>query len=241
MHDVSIILAWRDSGNANRQANLAAVLDHLTPTGLPIVLADDGRGQGPFNRSAAYNHGMRLSPSEVYAFHEADMLVPLPQLEASVELAREGLGLVVPFDQYRYLSEEVSRLVISEALQPVAADAEWTMDNGRSIGAVNVVSAESMRWVGQWDEALEGHGYDDNVMHRAFEVACGPTRFVPGPGYHLWHPMAFAPWERNTEAAEAKNFTPEEVAATMRNQIRLRDYQAATTPEQIRELTGAPW
>lgn len=241
MHDVSVVIAWRDSGNANRQANLAAVLDHLTQTGLPIVLADDGKTEGPFNRSAAYNHGMRLAPAEVFVFHEADMLVPFPQLEAAVELAREGLGLVVPFDQYRYLSEDESRLVLSGQIHPWEAEPEWTMDNGTSIGAVNVVSAESMRWVGQWDETLEGHGYDDNVMHRAFEVACGPTRFVHGPGHHLWHPMAFAPWERNTEAAQAKNFTPAEVDATMRNRIRLREYQAATTPEQIRELTGAPW
>lgn len=241
LHDVSIIIPWRDNGDANRQANLARVLDHLTQTELPIVLASDRREDGqPFNRSAAYNYGISLAPSNVYIFHEADMLINLYHLGKAIGEAETGLGLVVPFTEYRYMSEEDSRQIIAGS-EPTEFEPEWVMGNGRSIGAVNVVSAESMRWVGQWDEQLSGHGFDDNAMHRAFEVACGPTRYVDGPGVHLWHPMAYAPWERGTDAARPENFTAEDVEATWENKKRLRLYQRATTPEQIRELTGAPW
>src|SRR3982751_3215048 len=113
MHDVSIVIPWRDSGNANRQANLTAVLDHLAPLGLPLILASDGRENGhPFNRSAAYNEGRRLSPSEVYVWHEADMMCPHNQLADAIDYAARDLGVVIPFTTYAYLSQEDSRLVI---------------------------------------------------------------------------------------------------------------------------------
>lgn len=238
MHDVSIIIPWRDNGNANRQANLARMLDHLTETGLPIVLASDKRQSGePFNRSAAYNHGMELSPSRVYIFHEADMIVPLDQLSDAYQTAELGLGLVVPFTEYRYLSSEDSRAVLSGSNDPYDLAPEWVMGNGRSIGAVNVVSAETMAQVGRWDEQLSGHGYDDNAMHLAFEVACGPTRYVEGPGVHLWHPMSYAPWERGTPASDPANFTEAERRATVNNKHRFRLYKLAETPDDVRTLT----
>lgn len=238
MHDVSIIIPWRDSGQPHRQANLVRVLDHLAELDLPLILAPDGRDSGPFNRSAAYNEGMRLSPSEVYVFHEADMLLPLDQIRDGVDAAATGLGMVVPFTTYRYLTEDDSRQVISGAVSPAACQPEWIMDHGRSIGAVNIASAESMAWVGQWDTRLEGHGYDDVAMMHAFDTACGGVRLIEGPGHHLYHHMAYAPWERGTLASNPENFPPEEVAATARNRARVKMYQRATTPEQVRHLTA---
>lgn len=241
MPDVSIIIPFRGE-DPHRQANLTRVLDHLAATGLPLVLGSDGRQNGhPFNRSAAYNDGMAKSPSEVYVFHEADMLIPLDQLARAIDLAREGLGLVVPFTEYHYLPQEGSRLVLSGTAEPEDVAPEWIMGNGRSIGAVNVCSSETMRWVGCWDETLSGHGFDDNAMYHAFETACGETRYAAGPGRHLWHPMAYAPWERGTEASDPTNFSAAELAATEHNRTRLVSYRRATTPEQVRMLTAGGW
>lgn len=240
MDDVSILIPWRDSGDVNRQANLAKVLDHLCDTGLPVYLCPDGKESGPFNRSAAYNFGVKNFPSEVYVFHEADMLVPLEQLDEAVKQAYLGLGLVIPFRRYRYLSEDVSRAVIA-GFPAHQCFSEWDMDHGTAVGAVGVASDETIKWVGGWDEKFQGHGYDDRAMHRAFEVACGPTRYVEGDGHHLWHPMAYAPWETDTDASHPHNFTYAEVEATVKNRARAKKYQQATSPEQIRELTGGTW
>lgn len=241
MPDVSIIIAWRDTGNSERQASLTCVLDHLAPLGLPMILASDERADGsPFNRSAAYNQGMRLSPSEVYVFHEADMLCPHDQLIAGVALAGEGLGLVIPFTTYRYMGIEESRFILS-GVDPMEFAPWFEMRHGRSIGAIGILSAESMRWVGQWDENLSGHGFDDNAMYHAIDTACGPARYVDGDASHLYHPMAYAPWERTSDAANPANFSPAEVKATEENRRRVGLYEAATTPEQVRALTGAPW
>lgn len=237
--DVSIVIPWRGS-DPHRLANLDRVIEWLTPLGLPIVLASDKREDGqPFCRSAAYNHGMELSPSEVFVWHEADVLVPHEQLLAATERSRTGLGLVVPFIEYRYMSEVTSSLILQGA-KPDQFYPEWVMPHGRSIGAVGVCSAETMRWVGQWDETLEGHGFDDNAMFHAFLTATSVS-WVDGPATHLWHRMAYAPWERNTEASDAANFSPEEVEATKRNKARVHLYQHATTPAEVRALTGKPW
>lgn len=237
----AIVIAWRDSGNANRQANLTAVLDWLAPLGWPLILASDGRESGPFNRSAAYNEGVRIArrdgaDPDVFVWHEADVLCPLDQLDDAVALAEKQMGLMVPFTHYRYMGEESSRLILSGA-RPETMFPQWVMDNGRSMGALGVCSAESLAAIGRWDETLSGHGFDDNAMFEAFRTACGPSTFVDGDLTHLYHPMAYAPWEKGTPASDPDNFSPEEVKATFYNRARWDAYKRATTAEQVRALT----
>lgn len=238
---VAVIVPWRDSGDFHRQGNMLTVMDHLTRwVGDELVLANDGRTQGPFNRSAAYNRGvLAAGDPDVFVFCEADMLIPFSQLDHAVMIAAASPGLVVPFSHYRYLDEESSRQVISGA-HPHNFIPIWTQET--ATGAVNVVSAHSMEQIGCWDEAFEGHGYDDKAMEIAFRKATtAPTFKIPGPGYHLWHPMAFAPWEKQGPHAEEANYDPKEVAATRRNQERLSLYKDAVTPDQIRHLTKGNW
>lgn len=235
---VTVVIPWRDRGDPTRQANLARVLDHLSETGWPLILADDGGvGDEPFNRQRAYNWGRTNFPSDVYVWHEADMLVPLDQLADAVALADRRLGVVIPFLQYRYHEQEASRLMLS-GTDPATLTPAWTMEDGKSIGAVNVTSEATMRAVGQWDERLSGHGFDDNAMVEAFRTACGQVAYVDGPADHLWHPPAYSPWARGTAAANPRNYSGADMAATYRNKSRHRLYLAAKTPERVRELTA---
>jgi hypothetical protein len=237
----AVVIPWRDAGDLHRQANLSAVLDHLASLELPIILADDGRKDGePFNRSAAYNHGIRLAhehhDADVYVFHEADMIVPYDQIEDGIRVAEHTPGLVVPFDRYRYLGQEATRLALSgmnvESLYP-----DRIMEGGTAVGAVGIASVNTMDAVGRWDEAFAGHGYDDRAMYHAFRVACGRATIIVGDATHLWHPMAYAPWERVTAAADAANYSEADVRATVNNRHRMRRYLAAQTPEDVRALT----
>lgn len=228
---VSVIIPWRQrNGDLFRQMNLKYVEDFwIRKHGIVPRRVSDGReGSAQFNRSAAYNHGVRISPvANVFVFAEADMLIEPMQLSKAVLLAAEQPGLVVPFDEYRYLSEANSEMVRSAGLSPVEVKARWTMDNGRSIGAVNVVSRATMDLVGQWDESFEGNSYDDDAMKIAFEKAAGRTRWVEGPAHHLYH---LPGWR-------GKHLTPQDKRATERNRQRRELYREAQTPEQIRRLT----
>ena len=234
---VTILIAWRDSGDPDRQANLIAVLDHLVDLDWPLILCDDGRENGqPFNRSAAFNWGIAHNPSDVYVFAEADMIVPLDQLADAVVVADHRPGLVIPFTRWRALGPEATYLA-RQGVRPETLRPDRMMDDGRAVGAVGVASAESMALVGRWDERFEGHGYDDRGMYHAFRTACGPGTYVEGDAHALWHPPAYSPWEKVTDAANAANYSEADVQATAANRHRMRRYLACQTPEDVRALT----
>lgn len=233
----AFVVPWRDRGlDPLRPANLKFVLAYLKSLDLgPVIVASDGREQSAkFCRHLAYNDGGRKAfdaGAETICFYESDMIVPREQLADGIAQAAAAPGLVVPFTQYRYLTPEDSARVRAGESDPHRCIPEYTMDNGRSIGAVNILSRASIEAVGQWDTAPDGNGYDDNMMHRAFEVCCGPTRYSEGPGIHLFHQPAWYGLKR-AEVSDADR------EATARNKARYQRYLAATTPEQIRSLTG---
>lgn len=64
---------------------------------------------------------------------------------------------------------------------------ESVMSNGKSIGAVNVVSRETLELTGGFTEATSGNWYDDNIIEEGFAYLTSPTRWVNGPAVHLYH------------------------------------------------------
>lgn len=228
---IAVIIPFRDRGiDPLRKANLDRVVDHWRVyTKTPTVVSDGRTSDAQFNRSAAYNEGVRECPAaEVFVFTESDMLLDYGQIDLAVCVARETPGLVVPFTQYRYLTLEDSARVRAHEADPAECTPESTMDNGASIGAVNVVSRETLELVGGYDETFEGSWYDDSAMRIAFDKACGPTRWVNGPAHHLYH----LPGWKGDHLTEADR------AATARNKARYALYEQAQTPERIRQLTA---
>lgn len=220
---VAVVIPFRDRGDANRRRNLDAVVQHLDGCGFIPWVVDDGR-HGPFNRSAAYNAGRALYQADVYVWHEADMLVPPANLRDAVDLAAAEPGLVVPFTEYRALSEQDTWRARTGA-DPAGFTPEHVVCNGASVGAVGVTSEATMRTVGRWDERFRGWGFDDNAMFRAFSVTAGPPRWVNGTAYHLWH-------HPGNEASGA------DALATSLNHERWCLYRDAVTADQIRALTA---
>lgn len=233
----AFVVPYRDRGrDPLRPANLKAIVGYLEALKLgPVIVASDGRdGDRSFCRHIAYNTGGEqafTNGADIVTFYESDMIVSRQQLVEGIQLAAEKPGLVVPFTQYRYLTPEDSEKVRTEAADPFAFTPEYTMDNGQSIGAINILSRESIEAVGQWDTVPDGNGYDDNIMHRAFEVCCGPTRHIEGPAAHLFHHPGWYGLPRAQVTAEDRR-------ATERNKRRYRQYLKARTPQRIRELTA---
>lgn len=223
----SVIIPFRDrGGDPLRQANLDRVVNQWRSWSSSVSIVDDGlEGDAPFNRSAAYNRGARLTFNEVVIFAESDMLLNLNQVARAVRMAIDAPGLVVPFTQYRYLSEVDSHRVRKGA-DPAPIRPLDTMEDGRSIGAINVVSRRTLSLVGGYDECFAGSWYDDRAMHRAFDICAGPTRWVNGPAYHLYH---LPGWRGVHLSAEDRK-------ATRMNKARYYRYLGAESPEAIREL-----
>lgn len=226
-----VIVPFRDRGDPLRKANLQRVLEHWA--GHPVTVVDDGRtGDSPFCRSKAYNRAARQTSAQVLVFTESDMLIDHHQISEGIQRAASAPGLVVPFTTYRYLSPTDSERVRRHEVEPEECVPESTMDNGTSIGAINIVSRETLELVGGYDERFEGSWYDDRAMCKAFEVCTQPTRYVDGPAHHLYHLPGF----------KGDHLTVEDLGATRRNKARWKLYQQARTPQQIRRLTTErPW
>src|SRR5512139_55053 len=226
----AVLMRFRSRGDQVREANLARVADHWSHYGCEIIVATDGRSRDTqFNRSAAYNRAVAQTDADVLIFTESDILISFDQVDRAVAAARAAPGLVVPFSWFIALSEEGSQQVRAYVTDPVDCEASPVKGHRDSIGAVNVVSRETYDLVGGYDEQMEGAWYDDDAMKIAFEVCAGPTRWVEGSAYHLYH----------LSGGRGAHLSREDRAATARNRLRLRLYRQARTPEQIRGLTGA--
>lgn len=231
LRETLVCIPFRDRGDGWRRANLSLVCAHLGELATVVVVDDGRQGADQFNRSAAYNKGVKIARQGGFSsiiFNEADMIVPYTQLTESDHLSRLRPGLVVPFSERHELSQSATLLCQEKGWSPMELEAENVYGDCVSMGAVNVVSMATMDKVGAWDETFEGAWYDDNAMFRAFEIASGQPRWVAGRGTHLWH----MPTQRPDASEEDK-------AATERNKNRYENqYLRAQTPEEIRILTS---
>lgn len=227
----AVVIPFRDRGrDPLRSRNLDAVLEHWERDHdtTAHVFSDGRSGDAQFNRSAAYNRAVAALPDvDVFVFTESDMLVDAEQIEQAVGVALAQPGLVVPFTEYRFVDETHSDHYRAGLVPYQTLPFTRQISHGRSIGAINVVSRAALDLVGRWDESFDGAWYDDIAMCHAFAVCCHPTRWVKGSAYHLYH----AP------SGSGDHRTEDDVRATTRNQARSSLYQAARTPEQVRQLT----
>lgn len=203
-----VFIPFRDRGtDPRRAANLDVVTAWWYAHGFDVRLCSDGlEGDAQFNRHKAYNRAVSgNSKTDVFIFTEADMLIHPSQINMAVEIAKEAPGLVVPFTQYRYLSDSMTEILRDDfERNGVKKTAEfWSrkpgngsvfdltpetvMDNGSSIGAVNVVSRETLEITGGFTEITSGNWYDDRIIEEGFAHLTQVTRYVNGPAVHLYH------------------------------------------------------
>lgn len=231
MTEVAVVVPFRDRGrDPLRAANLVRVLEHWDNFDAPVHVVDDGRtGDAQFNRSVAYNRGAALAPSaDVLIFTESDMLIDFAQIDEAIHQARKTPGLVVPFtERHEFEAEESAQIRLNDK-QPNECHATIVMPKPRRTGAINVLTRETLDLVGQYDEAFEGSWWDDRSMHIAFDRCAGPTRWINGPSYHLYHLPGYV----------GDHLTDTDRAATAANRRRFHQYLLARTPQRIRDLTG---
>lgn len=234
IENAAMVIPFRDRGDERRARNLRMVLRYYGDVFKDIFVQTDGRlGTEQFNRSAAYNRGVenaRRSGADVIVFCEADMIVPYGQIKTGIRLASEQPGLVIPFTERCEIDDVATESLSQEWHDPFLIKPVTVYSNGFSMGAVNIVSMDTMHLIGQWDETFEGNGYDDNAMFRAFEIATrNKARYITGPSVHLWHVPGFA----------GEHLSDEDRSATDRNRIRFEtQYQRARNYREIRLLTA---
>jgi hypothetical protein len=223
---IAVVIPWRDGGCQYRRANAAYVIDYYRALDIgPVIATDDGKRDGPFNRSAAYNLGYAQVPAGIDAvlWNEADTLIPRAHVTAAALLATSAPGLVIPFTERHELDQPTTARILTEGLDPFTQPAALVMPDRTSIGQAGVTSRATMDLIGgRWDEHYSSWGFDDNGMHHVFWHCAAPARWIDGPGMHLWHPHA-------TTTA-----TAEQTYATKANADRWERMRHITDPDELR-------
>lgn len=252
-HKIAVVIPWRDRGlDPRRAANLQIVVEWWWAHGLTPFLQSDGLSDdAPFNRHRAYNAAVSRNPDvDMFVFTEADMLLPADQIAAAVTAAENKVGLVVPFTEYRYLSDQTT-CEFRDFWHDAGTDvlAEWisnentfkiepesTMDNGKSIGAVNVVSRETLDIAGGFTEATSGNWYDDRITEEGFAFLTNTrTRYISGPAVHMYHLPGWT-GDHLTDEDKAATARNKELLIGMRENISRRNYAGVRNLLSYREV-----
>lgn len=257
--DTHVIIPFRlrEGADPRRQANLDVVQAWWYAHGFEPQIVDDGlEGDAQFNRHRAYNKAVSRNPgpdTDVFVFAEADMLIHPSQIEQAVTEALLQPGLVVPFTQYRYLSDSMTEVMRDDYADSTteriaawwgrAADnpasvfgltPESTMENGTSIGAVNVVSRRTLKITGGFTELTSGNWYDDRIIEEGFAFLTGrKTRHVPGPAVHMYH-LPGTKGDHVTDADRKATQRNRDILKMMRVSVRRRDRLAVKALMKVR-------
>ena len=206
--DVAIVIPWRDPGDGERKANFDYVYEHYRSMDIgPVFAVSDGREPGqPFNRSAAYNRGYRLTGrANVILWNEADTLLTVEAVLAAAHQSLQAPGMVVPYTERHELDAAQTQAVL-DGVDPFTMRGHIVYSDGSSIGQAGVTSTRTMDLIGgRWDEGFEGWGYDDNAMFHVFNALAGQPRWVAGKGVHLWHTPVYAAHTEQSRATTDRN------------------------------------
>jgi glycosyltransferase involved in cell wall biosynthesis len=183
--DVSIVIAYRDLGDAHRRASFDYVHMWYARLGWEVIVEP---GPEPFSRARALNAAIRKASGKVIVQSDPDSVVPDDQLFPAVRLAADSDGLVVPHNRYLYLTEAATVAVLARGFITDVGPADCDEYGMNGFGNVTVFSRSTWELSGGFDERFGMYGGDDACFAYSAAAFCRPTRRIAGDMVHLWHP-----------------------------------------------------
>jgi len=182
---VAVVIPWRLS-RTHKPRQLAASRRALVAA-IPWAVADRGvlpwdSGHQPFNRAASRNGGVASRPADVLVVCDSDAIVQPEPLNAAIGAAADG-KLHLPYTEAVLLSQDGSDAVHA-GTDPARARIWHT--NPNSVGGCVVVSYETWRAAGGWDERFTNWGFEDTAFWAAVDTLYGTVRHE-GALFDLWH------------------------------------------------------
>lgn len=198
----AVLIPWRDGGCEHRQANWRHVRRMWADRGYLVLPADDGGT--PFSRGGSINLAAELVAGDVdvLILADADTIIDDDQVRSAITAAAAQPGLVVAFDRYRYLTRPATDIALAgDVARAARRQAEFTLE--RTVSSVVAVSRSTWEAAGGFDPRFRAWGHEDIAFEAACATLAGPTRWIPGPVHHLWHPTEANRPAANEELAAA--------------------------------------
>jgi hypothetical protein len=178
---ISAVIPYRP--DAGRTESFEFVREYLSPHVGEVIVADDGGD--PFSRGCSINDGVQRASGDTLLICDADLVVPVDQIDLAVILVSTRGGMALPFDRYHYLSGSATLKVMAGVPVSTRLETQFVMND--SVGGVCVIDRKTFNQAGGFDPSLRGWGGEDYAFWAAVDTLAQVHR-VPGPLYHLWHP-----------------------------------------------------
>lgn len=193
--EVAVVIPYggKDEWRERALAHVGAFYQYEFPDWRVIVSGDDGER---FSRARACNAGVADTRAEVVVINDADTLCPPASVREAVRLATEAPGLVRAYSRYRRLTQDATAELATykEALAAPDEAIYWQQEPAFAHGCA-VLQRDCYETVGGYDPRFEGWGYEDMAAELLFD-AFWPDRRIQGDLFHLWHPNAETPEDR---------------------------------------------
>lgn len=177
---------------------------------------------GPFNISAARNHGAEQAGDwDVAIFADADSFVDADTLETAVAVARKTQQVVLPHSRWVNVRDEERHPFLVEGWLPF--DPERTVYGGTR-GSLYVIPRAAFEAVNGFDERFRGWGWEDTAFHKAVEGLYMPFIQFEGNVWHLEHERPSADVNRGFDED------------AIRNRSHFRKYQTARSAQELKKL-----
>ena len=173
----------------------------------------------PYNRSLAFNFGVKRAQGKYVILHDADMIVPEMFAKSVAAVLAQGLDAVRLPRLIFYLDQQTSEYVQSNKSWPETISIYQVVANNRTPVAT---TKEAYLSIGGRDESFWGWGgEDDEFMDRLRTLKISEGGYLPI--IHLWHPIASkkANGDRNSQLCDDRLRIPAQ--------------------ERIHELRGRAW
>lgn len=189
----------------DRIHNLRRVLDWLSGFGrIEIILVEQDKKQKlpdftlkgvkyvftksniPYNRSWAFNVGLKYSTTNVIVFGDSDLIIDPQEMIKSLKMLEE-YECVSPYSSVLDLTQSESNLPI-EKLYNISRPGRGENDNQKInlCGGIVMYRKDSLYKIGGWNEDFIGWGGEDNFQE--FKTKKFLKWFEnKSRCYHLWH------------------------------------------------------